>query len=415
MGLYNVRKSSVKIFSITTVKKLRQRCKIVYTQCTTLYNSPTHNRGIGMLRKFRVENFKGFMGRFMLDLSRPGNYEFGSDCIRNGIVDKCAIYGINGIGKSNFGLAIFDLVNHLTENSKEIEKYTKNYLNLDGFKPFAYFEYEFQFDDSILVYKYSKSAVNALVEESLSINDKEMLFYDFRNQKGFSSFAGSESLNLESSSPNSRVKYILSTAVLSDGNKENEVLQKFKDFVNNMLLFYSLRTNGFIGYKQGGGLIEKLIIEAGKLKDFEDFLNGQGLHVRLVSLDTPEGKRIYFQHKNGVMHYFTECSTGMESLILLYSWLIELDKCSFVYIDEFDAFYHYEMADLIVRKLKEFKNTQIIVTTHNTDLMSNDLLRPDCYFVLTGEKIDSLNHLTEKDLRQAHNLQKMFKAGAFTE
>ena len=52
---------------------------------------------------------------------------------------------------------------------------------------------------------------------------------------------------------------------------------------------------------------------------------------------------------------------------------------------------------------------------HRRDLMNNDLMRPDCYFVLTDEKIDSLNRLTEKDLRLAHNLQKLFKAHAFDE
>lgn len=367
-----------------------------------------------MLRKFSVENFKGFKNRFTFDLSHPGNYAFSTDCIRNGIVDKCAIYGINGIGKSNFGLAIFDLVNHLSEKSKELNKYV-NYLNLDSSKLYASFEYEFQFGEDILSYRYSKSNASTLLEESFSINGKELLYFDYRGQKGFSQFPGSEVLNLETGSMNSRLKYIMGTAILTGESKENELLKQFQAFVDGMLLFYSLRTNGFIGFKERGDLLEKIIIEAGKVEAFEEFLNRQGLHAHLVSLDTPEGKKIYFQHKNGVMHYFNECSTGMESLILLYAWLISLEQCSFVYIDEFDAFYHYELAEMIVKELKSFPNTQIVITTHNTDLMSNDILRPDCYFILTEEKIDSLNHLTEKDLRLAHNLQKMFKANAFSE
>ena len=56
---------------------------------------------------------------------------------------------------------------------------------------------------------------------------------------------------------------------------------------------------------------------------------------------------------------------------------------------------------------------QIFTTTHNTDLMSNDLLRPDCYFLLKDNKIKAISDLTEKELRQAHNLQQMYKAGAF--
>ena len=368
-----------------------------------------------MLRRFSVENFKNFREKIVLDLSRPGNYSFNSDCIRDGIVDKAAIYGVNGIGKSNLGLAIFDLVNHLTDKVKEVEKYN-NFINMDGSKPYAYFEYEFQFGDDIILYKYAKADYKTLIEESFSINGKEMLFYDYRAKSGSSSFAGSEVLDLGGNSNNSRVKYVMGTAVLKSDNKENNLLLRFSDFVDKMLLFYSLRKNGFIGFKQDGALLEKIIIEANKVEDFEKFLNSQGLSKKLVIVPTPEGKKLYFKHKNGLIHYFNECSTGMESLILLYSWLIVLDQCSFVYIDEFDAFYHYELAEMIVKKLRDdYKHTQIIVTTHNTDLMNNDLLRPDCYFLLTEEKIESLNRLTEKDIRSAHNLQKMFKAGAFNE
>ena len=40
-------------------------------------------------------------------------------------------------------------------------------------------------------------------------------------------------------------------------------------------------------------------------------------------------------------------------------------------------------------------------------------VRPDVYFILKEGEIRSLEKLTPKELRLAHNLQKMFKAGAF--
>ena len=90
-----------------------------------------------------------------------------------------------------------------------------------------------------------------------------------------------------------------------------------------------------------------------------------------------------------------------------------LKSVSFVFIDEFDAFYHFEISKLVVEFLRDNKNLQVILTTHNTDGMNNDLLRPDCYFILNENKISSLADATEKELRCAHNLQKMYKAGAF--
>lgn len=88
-------------------------------------------------------------------------------------------------------------------------------------------------------------------------------------------------------------------------------------------------------------------------------------------------------------------------------------KASFVFIDEFDAFYHYELSESVQKMLRRIAGVQVFTTTHNTDLMNNDLLRPDCYFILENNSIKAISELTEKELRQAHNLQKMYKAGAF--
>ena len=132
-----------------------------------------------MLKKFSVENFKSFRNKMVFDLSKPGNYAFGKECIKDGIVSKGAIYGRSGIGKSNLGRALFDIVNHLTDKSKEPAKY-QPFINLSSQKPFATFEYEFLFGNHILVYKYTKKNVNDLLEESLSIDGIEMIFYDFR-------------------------------------------------------------------------------------------------------------------------------------------------------------------------------------------------------------------------------------------
>ena len=60
-----------------------------------------------MIYRFEVEGFKGFSEKLTLDLTHKKNYEFNQDCIFNGVVKKGMIYGRNGIGKSNLGLALF--------------------------------------------------------------------------------------------------------------------------------------------------------------------------------------------------------------------------------------------------------------------------------------------------------------------
>ena len=55
---------------------------------------------------------------------------------------------------------------------------------------------------------------------------------------------------------------------------------------------------------------------------------------------------------------------------------MENKNCQFVFIDEFDAYYHHDLSEIIIEKLKAMTNTQVILTTHNTSNISND------YFVL---------------------------------
>ena len=71
-----------------------------------------------MLKYFEVKNYKGFKNGLSIDFSNHRDYTFHKDFIKNNIVNKGLIYGKNGSGKSNFGLALFDIVYHLTDKHK---------------------------------------------------------------------------------------------------------------------------------------------------------------------------------------------------------------------------------------------------------------------------------------------------------
>ena len=366
-----------------------------------------------MLKKFSVENFKGFKDKITLDIGTPSNYSFNSEIIENGCITKGIIYGINSCGKSNLGLAIFDIITHLTEKQKLLGSYDF-YLNMSGRKSFAEFEYTFVFDGHEVVYKYSKMDVNSLKNESLSIDGKEVIFFDFLTRDGFTLLEGSDTLNasIRNESPISRVKYVNSNSILSD-NVQNQVFKKFIDFVERMLLFYSLDSRGYEGFMNGSESIAEGIVNSGKVKDFQEFLKENDIDYELYGCEVDGRKAIYCHFDNKDADFFKIASTGTRSLALFYYWYIRMEKASFVFIDEFDAFYHYELSESVQKRLRRITGVQVFTTTHNTDLMSNDLLRPDCYFLLENNSIKAISELTEKELRQAHNLQKMYKAGAF--
>jgi AAA15 family ATPase/GTPase len=62
-----------------------------------------------MLCFYSVKNYRGFKDTLTLDLA-SSNYEFNQECIHDGYAHKALIYGYNGVGKSNFSLAIMDIV-----------------------------------------------------------------------------------------------------------------------------------------------------------------------------------------------------------------------------------------------------------------------------------------------------------------
>ena len=370
-----------------------------------------------MLKEFRVKGFKNFEKELVFDLSKTRNYNFSENAVKDGIVKTGLIYGINGSGKSNLGLAIFDIILHLSEKEKLINLYS-HYLNLSNSNIITKFYYKFKFEDDILEYEYQKNKPENLVREILKINNKLISDYNYITNEAKLKLEGTENLNKNLSGNNiSFIKYInnnINPEMNSEQFKIKKIIEKFINFVDNMLFFASLNGNFYQGFKKGNGTISDEIINNGKLKDFENFLNEAGISYKLIEKKIGKDKRIYCKFKSGEVDFFEIASKGTCSLTLFYSWLISLDKVSFVFIDEFDAFYHVNLAKRVVEELLKL-NTQAILTTHDTTIMTNDLLRPDCYFVLSEGKIKSLPDLTEKELRQAHNLEKMYRAGAFNE
>ena len=89
------------------------------------------------------------------------------------------------------------------------------------------------------------------------------------------------------------------------------------------------------------------------------------------------------------------------------------NNISFVFLDEFDAFYHYKLSTYILNYVNSKNEFQSILTSHNTYLVSNELMRPDCYLWLKDGKITSSADSTTKNIRQAHNLEKMMLGGEF--
>ena len=124
-----------------------------------------------MLAKFSVKNFRGFTDKIELDLTRHSNYNFNLYAIKDDIIKNGIIYGPNGSGKTNFSLAIFDIVNHLSQKWKKADYYANFTYAGDPFLKVE-FEYTFIFDGQRVEYSYSKNYQGIIAAEALTVDGK---------------------------------------------------------------------------------------------------------------------------------------------------------------------------------------------------------------------------------------------------
>lgn len=367
-----------------------------------------------MLKKFEVENFKGFENNIVFDLSAR-EYAFNKNLVVNDVVNKAIVYGKNGVGKSSLGIAIFDIVSHLTDKERMPVRYLINYLNLNSDKPYAIFKYTFQFDEDIVVYEYAKRDPNNLIYEKLIIDEKVVIDYNFfdTNVRYLDQSIVGE-LNIELiDNKLSVLKYIYRNTPTNTSIP----LTKMMQFVDNMLWYRSLSEgNMYCGFSVGASTLVDKLYESGKVKDFERFLQDNGLNYNLKFIPVNGTHELVASYDGGkkMVPFVSLASTGTMALFLFYFWSISaFEKISFLFIDEFDAFFHYESAENIVLQLNKAKSFQTVLTSHNTYLMQNRLTRPDCCYIMTNERITNLFDSTDKEIREAHNLEKMYINGVF--
>lgn len=364
-----------------------------------------------------LKNYKNFKEEIVIDFQGISGYQFSQDCITDGIISKMLIYGRNATGKTNLGRALTDIKKTMLGIGYYLGK--REILNADSTEDSARFTYEFKFGEQTLVYQYAKFSDQDLKEEKLIIDNQLIFECDFEQKKyNFENlnYINAESANIdryiqsmdlegmENEIPEPVLPFL--RWLISNVALENDsILLKLGSYVRRMTDISASNVMAYSPMRVKDSFYEALE-EPDRLKDLEDFLNGMGIICKLVLKKLPDGQReLYFSHEKLVSFYET-ASSGTLALVDMYRRLIpKAWTPSFIYLDEFDAFYHYEMSENVMNFLKKkYPKCQIIMTSHNTNLMTNRLMRPDCLFILsrTGT-LTSLCNATERELREGHN------------
>lgn len=380
-----------------------------------------------MLKRFEVENYRSFNNTLVVDFSRVGGYQFNLDCITNGLLGKAILYGRNATGKTNLGAAFGD-ISYVVKGRHVINRDTVPLLNVNSSKEAARFHYEFVFGCDSVIYEYRKNRSDDLLYEKVEINNNTIFEFDFKNyrfEKLNLQLICADSLQIEKylDSLNPQIagiefdgesktlpflRYILNNAALPGESS----LRKMEEYVSRMRMSRVQESPIF----RNSSFFSEYLDRDDNLQKFESFLNKMGICCKLqIVKELDENKLLCFDMGKPVPFYRT-ASSGTLALANFYAkYIASIVEPSFFFLDEFDAFYHYEMSENLVRYLKEaFPRAQILLTTHNTNLMTNYLMRPDCLLILSQDgRLTPLCDATERELREGHNLEKLYIAGEF--
>ena len=353
-----------------------------------------------MLISFSVENFLQYKNKMTMDLTHPGQYPLYNQCIEKGVIQKAIVYDNIVASYSNFGYALFDLVSHLTNFKRPI------FSPLLIQEQISSFEYTFLFDGIEVKYSYKKQNGN-LLGEILVFDDLEIVqwekdgpvkcVYDI----SFDDFSVQTSYSLVS---------VLSKYKCREKNLIANIYDKFIDFVQGMLYINLTSVGIHIGYKKDYEDAIEYICNNDKLEQLQNCYDSLDIFCRLKIVED-RGVKIIYDKVTGC-DFTQTCSSGTLRVLYLFYWLQKISEgegCSFFYIEDFDRFFHIAIGKYLYEIIRELHGQVICGATFNTSLISYSVLRPDCYFCINNDCMQTLEQAADRKLRLSHNIEAIFR------
>lgn len=368
-----------------------------------------------MLTKMYLTNFLSFYERTEFDFTASKYSILSETNVDNNSVLKGALFiGPNAAGKTNALKGISFLINMIKGEGTSFENHRCRFSK----NPFTTVEYEFVFSGKKVVYRVECNVKTKNISEELKIDD--VLFLKREGAKG--ELRNGESVSTDTQLDGSTL--FLRTASFNTGKfPQQPVLRELMDY-----LFNSYCIDGYNQSAPWGRTITKYAEENGVEKvnsflqefDYDFYIEygnestGEGATISVGSND----KIIFFKRKSFPFPnvFFDESQGNQVFADMLPNIINIIEKPGMLVFDEFGNSLHNKLAEKIIKFfMKNSNESQIFITSHDTNLISNSVFRPDQINLVTfrGANGSKVERISQYKPREAQNLEKMYLGGMF--
>ena len=403
-----------------------------------------------MLIMYRVNNYMSFKNDAILDLRKTSFREHKSHILEIDnfeLLKSVAIYGANASGKSNFisSIAAFqDIINSQFYYEKDNDDKENDISSKFKIRPFLFtdkindsVEFEIIFLNKSL-YQYGISIESEQIISEWLMVDNEMVFERTKQNLEYGEIFGHVLSKYSKFRKDQLYVALLDYFVVEDEIKS--ILEKFKEFFSSKLnLYFEIIFESSIkGAATGVRFTKKLESDEAFRSKVADYLKKIDVGINDVVVDTEikKSKRtgveeekkviktlhnVYDDDGNIISSKLLDLHFESSGTLRFFSFIQEIldimENGGVFIVDELSSRLHPLLTKFIVDLFQSDNNckTQLIFTTHDTNLMNKDQFRRDeIVFIDKDERgISKIYTLSDLDVRKDASFEKDYFNGKY--
>ena len=368
-----------------------------------------------MLAKMYLTNFLSFKERTEIDLTASKYSILGKTNVYKSEILKGALFiGPNASGKSNALKGLSFIIKMIKGEGVSFNRYRCLFSD----NPIITIEYEFIFESKKVEYVIEYNIQTNSISENLKIDEITVL----KRTGNTGELRIGQSVTTDDQVDSETL--FLRTASFNTGRFPQEpTLRKLMDFLQNSYIVDEYNWDARVGstitrYAEEFG-VEKInkyltAFQYDFSMEYGSESEGAGLKLTLGA----DNKMVFLKRKSFPFpNVLINESQGNQVFADLLPHLIRvIENAGMLIVDEFGNSFHNKLAEKIISFFMEnAKNSQIFITSHHTNLISNSVFRPDQINLITFLNTSGSNvkRLSQFKPREAQNLEKMYLGGMF--